>query len=154
MDYKKFNDKFDIEGLKKDMAELSNSDKNNNTNDEVPVGDYEVSIEKLELTESKASGNPMVTCWMKILVGDYTGRLLFYNQVINNAYGIHNVKEFLKSLASLSNVQFEDFDQFGQLINEVHAYIVGKHEYLVNVSEYASKGRTYRNYKIKKVYDI
>lgn len=151
MDYKKFNAQFDIEGLKKDMADLSNG--NDVPKKEVPAGDYEVSIEKLTLTESKA-GNPMVSCWMKVLVGDYADSLVFYNQVVNNAYGIYNAKEFLKSLASTKEVEFHDFEQFGNLIDDIYKDVITSHEYLVEITQNEKNGNTYRNIKIKKVYDI
>lgn len=153
MDYKKFNAQFDIEGLKKDVADLAANGNNNTPKEEVPTGDYEVSIEKLTFTESKA-GNPMVSCWMKVLVGDYVDNLVFYNQVINNAYGIYNAKEFLKSLASSYTIEFQDFEQFGNLIDNVYNEVITKHEYLLEVGVNEKNGKVYRNYKIKKVYDI
>ena len=61
MDFDKFDKKVDLKGLKNDLAE---AEKNNTNFDKVPYGQYEVSIEKMELTESK-KGDPMFTCWFK-----------------------------------------------------------------------------------------
>lgn len=149
MDFKKFNEMFDVEGLKKDMEEVGNTEFKT-----VPAGDYEISIEKLELTTTKDGTKPMLSCWMKILVGDYEGQLLFYNQTINTGFGLVKTKEFLQSLESGLNITFDDFDQYETLVNNVYDSINGKHEYLVELTQTESKGNTYNNYKIKKVYDI
>lgn len=148
-DYKKFNESFDLEGLKKDVEAAKEG---NGNYEDVPVDSYEVAVEKLELKASK-EGKPMLSVWFKILVGDYEGRLLFMNQMLNSGFGIHKCNEFLKKLESNLDVQFEDFGQYGKLIEDIKTDITGKHEYLVEFSKYVSKGKTYNQYEIKKVYD-
>lgn len=150
MDYKKFNNMFDVEGLKKDMEEAGN---NKGEFKEVPVGDYEVVLEKLELTETK-DGKPMLSCWMKILVGEYTNSRLFYNQVLNNGFGLYKAKQWLLSLESGEEVEFDNFEQFAIAVDKVFNSATTKHEYLVELSQTVSKGKTYNNYQVKKVYDI
>lgn len=149
-DYKKFNESFDVEGLKKDIEAAKEG---NATYDELPVDNYEVAVEKLELKASK-DGKPMLSIWFKILVGDYEGRLMFMNQMLNKGFGIHKANEFLNSLESGVEVKFEDFQQYGKLTEDIKAAIDGKHEYLVEFSKTVSKGKEYNKYEIKKVYDI
>jgi hypothetical protein len=149
-DYKKFNESFDVEGLKKDIAAAKDG---NNTYEDLPVDDYEVAVEKLELKANK-DGKPMLSVWFKILVGNYEGRLMFLNQMLTSGFGIHKANEFLNSLESGLEVSFEDFGQYGALIDSVKDAITGKHEYLVEYSKTVSKGNTYNQYKIKKVYDL
>ncbi len=68
--FDEFDANFDTAGLAKDAAEAA---KNGNTRREVPHGTYEVEINKLELGKSK-KGDPMFSCWFKILTGEYKGK--------------------------------------------------------------------------------
>ena len=63
-----FDKAFDTEALAKDVEEAAE----NGGRCDVPHDTYEISVQKLELTKSK-KGDPMVTCWMKIVEGEYKG---------------------------------------------------------------------------------
>jgi hypothetical protein len=62
IDFKAFDEKVNLDELKEGVAAAANG--NTGERVEVPLGNYDVSIEKLELVVSK-KGDPMVTCWMK-----------------------------------------------------------------------------------------
>ena len=94
--FEKFDKEFDLAGLKEDLKSVG---ANKSEYKEVPLGTYEIKIDKLELTESK-SGRPMVRCWMRILDGEYKNSIIFMNQVINISFGLHIANEFLKTLES------------------------------------------------------
>ena len=80
MDFSKFDSMVDIEGLKKDIEAAEANGGGGNYKD-VPHGSYEVAIDKLELTETKQTGKPMATCWMKIVSdGEYKGQRVFMNR--------------------------------------------------------------------------
>lgn len=115
--YDQFNNAFDTEQLKKDAAEVATND-GKKEYPEVPCGEYEVSISHLELKASKA-GNPMVSCRCKILAGDYKNQIIFYNQVVKEKYGLHNAKKFLASMDSGIEVTFDNFTQFGNMIEDI-----------------------------------
>lgn len=66
MDFSKFDKMVDIDGLKKDIADAEANGGGGDFKD-VPHGDYEIAIDKLELTETKKTGKPMASCWMKIV---------------------------------------------------------------------------------------
>lgn len=119
MDFSKFDSMFDIEGLKADVKASAEKSKDF---DAVPVGQYEVKITKMELTESK-KGEPMFSCWFKILAGDQKDRLIFMNQVISKGFQIHIVNEFLRSLGTDTEVTFENFKQYSQTIFDIHEKI-------------------------------
>ena len=88
---------------------------------EVPPGQYEVSIDKLELIKSK-SGKPMGTVWFKILSeGEYKGSRMFYNQILEQAFQIHSFNEFLRSLIPGRNVEFQSYKQYGNLLMDMMA---------------------------------
>ena len=82
--WEEFDKSIDTEGLAKDVEEAAE----NGGRREVPHDTYEVAINKLELTKSK-KGDPMVTCWMKIVEGEYKGSLIFMNQVVTQGFQIH-----------------------------------------------------------------
>lgn len=145
--WEKFDKAIDVEGLQKDVQEAAE----NGTNfREVPHGEYEVKIEKLELVESKA-GDPMVTVWFKVLAGDYKGSMIFMNQVITKGFQIHIMNEFLRSLDSGYDVEFRSYSQYGQLLMDIHEAIDGELEYLLKYSE-GKKG--FSNYEIVDVYEV
>ena len=135
-DFAQFDKSVDIEGLKKDVAEATS----NGSGDfkEVPHGSYEVAITKLELAVSK-KGNPMVTCWFKILDGDYKNSLLFMNQVVTQGFQIHLVDEFLRSLESGVEIGLD-----------VAEAIDGNKEYAIEYGE--NKG--FNTFKITDVFDV
>lgn len=116
MDFSKFDQEFDLAGLKADVAKAAEGGSGNY--DEVPLGEYEVKIEKMELTTSK-KGSPMVTVWFKILAGAFSGQMIFMNQVITKGFQIHIVNEFLRSLESGIDVTFESYAQYDQLIFDI-----------------------------------
>lgn len=87
-----FKDKVDNDQLQKDVAAAAN-----NEFKEVPAGTYRVKVDKMEPSVSKA-GKPMVTIWFEILHGEFKKQKIFYNQVVDNGWGIHNNNEFLKSM--------------------------------------------------------
>ena len=145
--WEKFDREIDIEGLQKDVQEAAENGANYR---EVPHGEYEVKIEKLELVESKA-GDPMVTVWFKVLAGDYKGSMIFMNQVITKGFQIHIMNEFLRSLDSGYDVEFRSYSQYGQLLMDIHEAIDGELEYLLKYSE-GKKG--FSNYEIVDVYEV
>ncbi|SHF52095.1 DUF669 domain-containing protein, partial [Caloramator proteoclasticus] len=125
--FEKFDKEFDIKGLKEDLKNVASNEAEYK---EVPFGTYEVKIEKMELVESK-TGKPMLTCWMRILEGEYKNSIIFMNQVLSTAYGIHTANEFLRSLDSGIEVEFESFSQYNDLILDIHEAIDGNLEYAV-----------------------
>lgn len=143
----KFDKEIDVNGLAEDVKEAAENGANFK---EVPHGQYEVKIEKLELVSSKA-GDPMVTCWMKVLVGDYKGSLIFMNQVITKGFQVHIVNEFLRSLDSGLDVEFKTYKQYGQLLMDIHEVIDGNLEYGLIYGE-GKKG--FSTYEISDVYEI
>lgn len=145
--WEKFDKAIDVEGLQKDVQEAAENGANFR---EVPHGEYEVKIEKLELVESKA-GDPMVTVWFRVLAGDYKGSMIFMNQVITKGFQIHIMNEFLRSLDSGYDVEFKSYSQYGQLLMDIHEAIDGQLEYGLKYGE-GKKG--FSTYEITDVYEV
>lgn len=144
--WEKFDEMIDTKALKEEVEKASEQ----GDFPEVPHGTYEVKIEKLELVESK-SGKPMMTCWMKILDGEYKGQRLFYNQVLHVGFGIHKANEFLRSLDSGLDIEFENFKQYNDLLLDVHEAIDGKLEYAV---KYGEDRKGFNTFEIKEVFEV
>lgn len=118
----------------------------------VPHGEYEVSIEKMELVATKESKKPMVSIWFKVLSeGEYKGSLIFYNQVIEQGFQVHIVNEFLRSLDSGLDIEFKTYKQYGNLLMDVHEAISGKLEYALKFSE-GKNG--FSKYEITEVFEV
>lgn len=146
--FDKFNALFgaEMEGLKQDIA--SAAAKNTGSFEEVPCGDYEVKVVKLELGEtgerSKNPGMPMAKVWFDILAGDFKGQKIFMNQMLTTGFGIHKFNEFLTSLQSGLPVMFEDFNQYGDLMAEIFREIDGKAEYALTYGKNKAGYNTYQ----------
>lgn len=133
--------------------EVEKNKQNGGQFEELPLGKYEIKVTSLELSKSNA-GDPMLKACFKVIQGKYTNRLIFMNQVIfkndnKNHKRLGMVIQFLRSLDTNLNIQFENFSQFDQLIVQVMNEIIDqKLEYLIKINEY----NNYRNYKIIDVY--
>lgn len=132
----KFNSLFDMEGLKHDIETSASSD---GEFVEVPKGDYEVKVVKLELGQtgekSKNPGMPMAKVWFEVLAGDYKGQKIFMNQMLTSGFGIHKMNQFLDSLETGIQIEFENFAQYDDLLNRVFKEVDGVAEFQLTYGE-------------------
>lgn len=118
--FEKFNQMVDVEGLKQDVETAANS-----TGDfvEVPFGNYEVKVTKLELgatgEKSKTPGAPMAKVWFDIIAGEFKGQKIFMNHMLTSGFGIHKMNQFMESLETGLTVQFDSFEQYDALMRDV-----------------------------------
>lgn len=141
--FEKFNSMIDVAGLKQDVDNAATK-----TGDfvEVPKGEYEVKVVKIELGESK-SELPMAKVWFEILAGEYKGQKIFMNQVLTTGFAIHKMNEFLTSLETGIPVMFENFTQYGELFAQIFAEVDGKAEFQLSYTE-NPKNPKFSNYAI------
>lgn len=144
----KFDEEFDVDGLQDEVKEAAKG--NGGDFKEVPLGNYEVKVDKMELTKSK-KGDPMVTIWFKIVEGKFKNSLIFYNQIIPQAFQIHLANEVLRSMGSGLDVEFVSFKQYGNLILDIAEEVDGTFEYEL---EYGQNKKGYNTYKIKEVFEV
>ncbi|MBQ6263062.1 MAG: DUF669 domain-containing protein [Clostridia bacterium] len=142
-----FDNAIDTKGLAADVKEAA---ENGATYKEVPHGDYEVAIDKLELVKSKA-GDPMVSVWFKVLNGEFKGSRIFMNQVIKEGFQVHIVNEFLRSLDTDIDIEFVTYKQYGNLLMDVMEAIEGNLEYALSYKE-GKKG--FSTYEITEVFEV
>ena len=113
--FEKWNSNVDLNGLQKDIKDAQ---ENKREYEEIPHGEYEVKVDKMELKSSK-KGDPMVSIWFTILEGKYKKSKLFLNQVIVKGFQIHIVNELLKSMKTDLNIEFVDYKQYADLLLDV-----------------------------------
>jgi len=145
--FDKWNKSIDVEGLAKDTKEV---EQNGGSGEyaEVPVGDYEVKIERMELKES-SKGDPMFAVMFRILSGRHENQCLFMNQVITQGFQIGIVNKFLRSLDVKDDVEFKDYAQYNNLIMDIMEEVDGNLEFLI---EYKKK-KDFPVYTVKEVYE-
>lgn len=144
--FAQFDKMYDVEGLKADIEKAA---ENKTDYEEVPDGDYEVSIQKLEPKVS-SKGSPMVSCWFKIVDGSHKGQIIFANLMLTTAFGIHKANEFLRSLGTGLDISFDKFSQYSKLITEIFEQSKG-YEYAL---EYTHNAKGFAEYKITDVFEL
>lgn len=143
-----------------DMNALQQDVKNAQDSMDVPDGTYVVSIEKMELTVTKAEKKPMFAVQMKIKEGEHKGRMLFFNRVV---YGNKNTETWndgraIKSVCTWVNELLNDGDEPIEFINysDFAEQILDVFQMLQNTVEvevdYAAK--KFNPITIKEVFDL
>lgn len=147
MNFSDFNKMVDVNRLKNDIRK---AEENGQNYEEVPVGTYEVKIEKMELTASK-KGDPMFSCWFKILNGEWKNHLIFINQLLKEGFHFHIVNQFLRSLETGKEIVFDTFEQYGNLIYDVKEEV--EKQRLEYALEYGKKDGKYSTFKITEIFE-
>lgn len=147
--FDKWNKQIDVEGLKKDIEQADQGGSGDYR--EVPVGTYEVRIEKMELKES-SKGDPMVSIWFRIINGEFENSMLFMNQVITQGFQISQMNRFLKSLEVVddSEVEFRDYGQYNDLIMDIFEGVSNQYEFLL---DYKQNKKGFSIFTIKEIYE-
>lgn len=151
--FSKWDESVDVEGLAEDVKEAAEN--GTGSFKEVPHGDYEVSINKLELGASK-KGDPMVSIWFKIVSdGEYKGSLIFMNQVITQGFQIHIVNELLRKMVEecddVPEIEFKSYKKYNELLMDVFEAIDGNFEFALS---YKKGKKDFSTYEIKDVFAL
>ena len=145
----------DMDGLQKDIQEAAANGGGNFK--EVPLGQYEVSIEKMELkaTKKEKGSKPMVSVWFNIVDDEFKGQKIFMNQVITEGFQIHIVNEFLRSLvqdcADAPVVEFKSYAQYANLLMDIHELVADSFEYGL---DYGVTKKGFNTFDITDVYAL
>lgn len=146
----KFDKSVDLEGLQEDVKQAREEGSGANR-EEVPTGEYEVKVEKLELVETKKKPQrPMVTAWLRIVDGSHKNSIIFYNQLVDEGWKIDQVNQFLESLDSGIDVEFESYSQFDDMLLDIHEAIDDQLEYALKFGETKSG---YPTFEILEVFE-
>lgn len=149
--FDKWDNSIDTKGLAEDVKEAAKN--GTTTYKEVEPGEYEVSIQQMELKAS-SKGDPMVSVWFKVVSdGEYKGSLIFMNQVITQGFQVHIVNEFLRKMTEESDkapeIGFESYKQYADLIMDVFEVIDGNFEYAL---KYGQNKKGYHTFEITDVF--
>lgn len=144
--FDKWNKAVDLDGLKKDMANAAQDQKEYV---DVPAGLYEVKLTKAELKASKTSHNPMVSMWFKVIAGDYKGQTIFMNQIVTQGFQLNIVNEFLRSLDTGIDIEFVDYKQYSEMLLDVAEAC----ESLEFALDYGENAKGYKTFKITEVFE-
>lgn len=149
INWDKFDSNVDVEGINKD---LQNNKENFGEFKEVPLGEYEVRVNKMELTTSK-KGDPMLAIRFKILDGPFKNSLVFYNQVLTLGFQIHMANEMLRSFDTGIEIPsgFKGYSALNELILDVSEEIDAQSlEYAL---KYDENKKGYKTFKIMEVFE-
>ncbi len=121
MNFEKFDAAINTEEMNKAIEEAKNNPQQSNK--EVPAGNYTVKIEKMEIAATK-DGRPMFKVQCRILDGEFKKWCLFMNRVIygtkNDANMISSVIGWLDKLESTVPVEFKNYSQFAELVLDIY----------------------------------
>ena len=153
--YEKYAKNIDAEALAASQKEISE----NATGDypEVPVGKYEVKLDRAECKISKTSGNLMVSMGFKILKGEYKNQLIWYNGTFGKDFPRHNTAKFLSDILDDGDrtaeinliLKTNHKETINDFVLDIHEAVDGKLEYEL---DYGKKG-DFNTYAITDVYD-
>lgn len=148
IDFKELNKKVDLQGLQEDIK----SAKENGGGEfkKVPLGIYEVEVNKLEMQLSK-KGDPMVCIWWNILDGEYKNQKIFQYQVITQGFQIHLINEFLRSLDTGIDVEFENYEQYNNLLLNISEEI--ESQGLEYALVYGENKKGFNTYEIEEIFN-
>jgi hypothetical protein len=120
MDFTKFDKTINEAELAKQLEEAKNNPQQSDR--QVPKGDYTVKIEKMELAATK-DGRPMFKVQCRILEGEFKKWCVFMNRVIygtkNDANMISSVIGWLEKLEVDMPVVFKNYSQFNDLVLDI-----------------------------------
>ena len=146
--FAKWNNDTNLQNLKNEIKDAQNGNAGKEY-EPVPHDTYEVKLDKLELKETK-KGDPMVSAWFTIVEGKYKKSKLFMNQVVLKGFQIHIVNEFLRSMDTGLQIDFEDYEQYSDLLLDV-AEVCDANKLEFKVKYEDNKG--YDKFTILEVYD-
>lgn len=147
-DFEKFNSIVDLDGLKEDIENQKNK---GGDYEDVPYGEYEAKVVKMELKESKA-GDPMVSIWFSICGGEHANRYIFYNKVllVNKPSTFHFLHEFLRDMEVETPIEFVEWKQYNDMIESIFKEIEDKKSFHIEYK--ASKNPKFSEIVIKEAF--
>lgn len=156
IDYSKFAANVDLDALQKDVENAKDTEF-----EDVPDGKYIVSIEAMEIKETKAGNKLMFAVTAKIKEGEFKNRLLFFNRVIlgnsspkwTDAQAIKSVITWVNKMVAEGEapVEFINYPDFEEQILDVFQSVKGKIEIEM---DWKAKNFNPMSYTADDVYDL
>ena len=148
IDWDKLDKQIDINGIITDEEELGEDQQEYK---EVPFGNYDVQITKMEIGVSK-NGNPKAVIWFKVLAGDYKNSVIFMNQALTMRFHFGKVNKILRALESgIEEISIRPLREYNDLMMDIFEAVNGNFEYAL---KYGEDKKGYQTYEILDVYDV
>ncbi len=152
IDFSAFDDKLDLNALQKDVNETKDTDF-----EDVPDGEYIVSIEKMEIKLTKAGDKLMFAVQFKIKEGEFANRMIFFNRVISgntspkwtDAKAIKSVMTWLDRLETDIETEFISYQDFADLVLDIFQEIHSEVELEIDYKQDA-----FNSVVIEEVFDL
>lgn len=152
IDFSAFDDKVDLDELQKEVDETKDTDF-----EDVPDGEYIVSIEKMEIKLTKAEDKLMFAAQFKIKEGEFANRMIFFNRVISgntspkwtDAKAIKSVITWLSKLETEVEPEFINYADFSDLVLDIFQEVQNAVELEVDY-----KANAFNPVTIKEVFDL
>lgn len=147
-DYNEFNRLFPLDRIKADLDEINNKKPSNGgqTFVEVPPGTYTITVEQLELgktgEKSRVPGTPAIKAKFDIHGGEYDGKAIWMTQTIAAAYPLSIALDLLASFGTNHDIHFDDYRQFGRLVEDIK-YDIRDKQFTLYYGQTAKGFKTY-----------
>lgn len=145
IDFKKYDKAIDKKALEEQLEQAKA-----NTPVEIPDGLYEVSLDQMEMTETKDGKKLMIAVRWSILSGEHRNRKIFQNLVVsgttNDGFVIWKAMEFLRSLGvEEDDCHFTTYSDLAELISDLNEDFRGE-EYELSVK---TDAKGYKQYNVQ-----
>ena len=145
IDFKKYDKAIDKKELEEQLEQAKN-----NTPVEIPDGLYDVSLDQIEMTETKDGKKLMIAVRWSIISGKYSNRKIFQNLVVsgttNDGFVIWKAMEFLRSLGvEEDDCHFTTYSALAELIADLNEDFKGE-EYELSVK---TDAKGYKQYNVQ-----
>lgn len=141
----KFDEMFDLSYLRSGVEEATKNA--SGEREEIPDGDYCVSVDRIALAETK-NGAPAMKITFVIQMPEirFNKRFIFYTQMMNNSIGISVALSFLRKLTIgvEDSIRFESFTQFEELCATVQELTK---DWMYHLT-YGTNAKGYKFYKL------
>ena len=131
--FDKYASKINADDLKASQQEIQTNANGGGNYEEVPVGKYEVKVDKLECKKS-SKNNPMVSIWFRILKGKFEKSVIFCNGVFHEDWMRHRVADIITAIVCGVNGDY-DFTIINDIVDdpEMHIGTVDQAKALINL---------------------
>lgn len=145
IDFKKYDKAIDKDALEEQLEQAKN-----NAPVEIPDGLYDVSLDQMEMTETKDGKKLMIAVRWSITSGKYSNRKIFQNLVVsgttNDGFVIWKAMEFLRSLGvEEDDCHFTTYSALAELVEDLNEDFKGE-EYELSVK---TDAKGYKQYNVQ-----
>lgn len=147
--FDEFDKAYDSKSMKEEVKEAAAKAKENGDFKDITPGTYQCFIKEMELKASK-NNEPMVAMQLKITDGEFKNQIMFVYFMLTKPFLIHKCNEFLRSLETGIDVDFDNYGQYADVVADIFKYSED-HEMDLDVEMSLRDGK-YKEYKVKGVY--